>query len=157
MKTFIYVMATSALLLAPGSASAQTAPPDRIENSAWITRAIVYPATTPSYTGTALFKTDGTITGMPRDGKSPTVVGSWVKTGFADYTFTFVADVYDASGNFVETDVVTGVMHVNDNGLSATGTSLIEVLLSDGTVAFKQSPLTPSSFTAKRIVAGTLP
>jgi len=157
MKNFIWMIAAT-VLLGAGSAWAQPVSPHRIENSIWITRATIFPATKPSYQGTALFKADGTIAGAPRDGHSPASnPGLWVQTGYADYAFTFTADVYDNSGNFVETDVVTGVMHVNDNGLTATGTALLEVLLSDGTVAFKQPAATPSPFTATRIVAGSLP
>jgi len=157
MKSTAMNLLFSTALLVPGSLSAQSGvSPYRLDGSVWIFRATIYPATTPTYQGTALFKSEGTLGGLPRDGHgSETIAGVWTRVGPQDYSFTFVADSYDSSGNFVESDVVTGVLHVSDDGLSATGTSLLERLDTAGKVIQPRFP--PTSFMGTRIVAGTLP
>lgn len=157
MKSTAMNLLIAAVLLAPGPLSAQavTSP---FDGSVWIFRATIFPGTTPTYQGTALFKADGTIQGIPRDGQgASTYAGVWTRIGFTDYAFTFVADSYDSSGHFQESDVVSGVMHVGDDGVSATGTSLIEILDTAGHVIFKQPASAPTSFTGVRLIAGTLP
>src|SRR5437879_506167 len=101
-RTAINLMIAGALL-APGLLLAQPGvSPNRLDGSVWITRATIPPQTTPSYQGTALFRADGTLGGAPRDGHgSTTTTGVWTRVGPQDFAFTFAADGYDSSGNFV--------------------------------------------------------
>lgn len=157
MKNYALIALLGAALAAPQITSAQ-ASAYRIAGTVWVTRAIIAPATTPAYTGTATFRQDGTLSGLPRDGHgSGLVAGVWEQTGLRDFTFTFAADVYDNAGNYVNTNFVSGAMHVNDDGVTATGTTSVEVVDTTGTVLFKQPSAAPSSFTAVRLAAGALP
>jgi hypothetical protein len=159
MRSFAIAFWTVVAITAPGSVNAQQwYSPTKIDGSVWITRAMIPPQTTFSYTGTALFRSDGTLGGAPRDGTgSSTTTGVWIRSGYQDYSFTFTGDVYDSSGNFVNTNVVAGTMHVSDDGLTATGTSLLQILDTTGKILFQQPAANPTPFKANRITAGTLP
>lgn len=160
MKSLAIGSWIAAAVITPASLSAQQQwySPTKIDGSVWLTRAMVPPQTTFSYTGTAVFRADGTVGGPPRDGLgSVTTSGVWTRSGYQDYSFTFAADVYDGTGNFVSTNVVSGLMHVSDDGLSATGTSLVEIIDTTGKVLFQQPSAAPTPFKATRIIPGSLP
>jgi hypothetical protein len=105
---------------------------------------------TPVYVGTAQFLANGTLSGSPTDQHSGPTIGQWSRTGNYEFAFTFVADTFDSSGAFANTHRVRGTLTLSDDGLSATGKIVLEILDTTGKVIFT-APF-PTTFTGARLV-----
>jgi hypothetical protein len=156
MKNLLSAIFLASGLLLPQAVFAQTTsnlPPNA--EGVWIFHANLPPQAGTgstggiSYAGTTRFSTDGSISGSTLDQHTGASFGVWVKTGYRDSAFTFLSDTYDSSGNYLNTNRIRGTMTVSLDGLSSTGTTLLEILDKTGKVIFT-TPAT-STFTGMRL------
>jgi hypothetical protein len=160
MTNLLRALAASAFLI-PIAASAQSTTSTLKVDGVWIFHANLPPQAGNGnnggigYAGTARFASDGSISGTSLDQHTASSFGQWAEASYHQYNFTFLSDTYDAQGNYANTNRVRGVMILSDDGLTATGTTLLEILDKTGAVVFK-SPAT-SSFTGTRVVILPLP
>lgn len=145
--SFCNLMIVAAVLV-PGTMLAQSARSIQQLNGTWIFRAAFPGQTQPVYTGTARFLADGTFSGPPNDQHTGPVFGEWIRTGKGEFAFTFVANTYDDAGNFRTTNRVRGMMTLTDDGLSATGKTMVDVLDTTGQVILSIQ----ATFTGTRMV-----
>ncbi len=144
----VVALAQSGQAIHPGTALAQTTHSSQVEG-VWVFRATLPGQPGPSYIGTARFAKDGTIAGTPVDQRTGGTLGDWTRTGNHEFAFIFVADTFDTAGNFVNTHRVRGMLTVGDDGASATGKTILEILDTTGKVIFT-SPA-PTAFTGARL------
>jgi hypothetical protein len=144
----LVVLAQSGSAIQEGTALAQTAHSGQVQG-VWLFRATFPGQPGPTYIGTARFGKDGTISGTPVDQRTGGTLGEWARTGNQEFAFVFVADTFDRAGNFVNTHRVHGMLTVGDDGLSATGKTILEILDTTGKVIFT-SPA-PTAFTGERL------
>ncbi len=146
MKRLLFKFTLAAALLVPGAAMAQSST-QRLDGT-WIFRASFPGAPQPVYVGTAQFTADGRFSGPPIDTFTGPVVGEWIRTGNQEFAFTFLANTYQTTGGFQSTHRVRGIMTVSSDGLSAAGTTKLEVLNSAGQVIATAA----TAFTGARMV-----
>lgn len=155
MKTSLVSLLFASVLLCPGAGFAQPNEGSGHVNGRklegiWTFRASFPGQTGPVYVGTARFHADGTFSGPAIDQHSGPTTGEWIATGHMEYAFVFLADTFDGSGNFAGTHRVRGMLRLAQDGLSATGETILEIIDTTGTVIFTSPGPTP--FTGTRTV-----
>ncbi len=151
MKRTLWSLLMAAVLLLPGTALAEYSQDVSKLDGTWMFRGFLAgPAQPPVYVGTAQFLANGTLSGSPTDQHSGPTIGQWSRTGNYEFAFTFVADTFDSSGAFANTHRVRGTLTLSDDGLSATGKIVLEILDTTGKVIFT-APF-PTTFTGARLV-----
>jgi len=142
MKNLLSSLFIVSALLVPGTAPAQ---PSRAPDvtGIWIFWGLLPGQAQPSYVGTAQFQGNGTLSGAG-------IMGQWVRTGKQDFAFTFLANTYDASGNYTGTHRVRGMMTVGDDGITVAGKTLLDILDPTGAVIFTSPG--PTTFTGLKLV-----
>ena len=150
MKSLFWhrIIVAAVLSAVPGTVLAEPAQSLQRLDGMWIFRATFPGQTQPVYTGTARFLADGTFSGPPNDQHTGPVFGEWIRTGKGEFAFTFVANTYDDAGNFRTTNRVRGMMTLSDDGLSATGKTMVDIFDTAGQVILSRT----SPFTGTRIV-----
>jgi hypothetical protein len=157
MNSLFSKLIVAFVLLIPATAFAQHEQSVQKLDGFWIFHANLPPqagaggsAGGPGYAGSARFLPDGTLAGSPVDQHSGPLFGEWVRTGYHEFAFTFVSDAYDGSGNYLNTNRVRGTMTVSDDGLTATGRTLLEILDKTGKISFTAPAQT--TFTGTRLI-----
>ena len=141
MRSVFLNLFISVALLVPGAAMAQPAKAKNV-TGIWMFWALLPGQTEPSYVGTANFEANGTLSGS--------APGEWVRTGNQEFAFTFLANTYDSSGKYTDTHRVRGMLTLGDDGFTATGKTLLEILGPTGAVVFTSPG--PTTFTGAKLV-----
>ena len=150
MKRILFLLMIAAVVLTPVLALANDGHSPDSPVGLWIFRITFAPGASPVYGGTVRFRLDGSLAGPGKDGlKNSEVNGEWIRVGRGEFAFTFVVDTYDDSGTFQSTHRVRGMMTISEDGLSASGKTILEILDTSGNVV-PPSPLT-STFIGSRI------
>ncbi len=144
MKSLLGNLLISTVLLLPGTAHAQHTKALNV-TGIWIFWALLPGQTQPSYVGTPEFEANGTLSGG-----GGAQVGKWVRTGNQEFAFTFLANSYDSSGKYTDTHRVRGMLTLSDDGFSATGKTLLEILDPTGAVIFTSPG--PTMFSGVKLV-----
>lgn len=150
MKNLLRGLLIVATVLTPASLDlrAQSAPSVQRLKGIWIFRAIFPGQNQPAYTGTARFLADGTISGPPIDQRTGPTLGDWIRTGNKEFAFTFVANAYDDAGNFRSTNRVRGMMTLGDDGLTASGKTMVDIFDRTGQIVLSST----ATFTGTRVI-----
>jgi hypothetical protein len=154
MKRLLLTLSLVFALLVPGTVMAGPFPPVRTVVGTWAFYANFPGVPVPVYIGTATFKPNGSLSGLPLDQHTGATVGEWTRTGPRDFAFTFVADTFDSEGKYANTHRVRGTITVDDYGLGASGKAMLEILDQSGQVIVTAPQ---NTFVGTRIVVLPLP
>ena len=141
MNSLLRNLLIAAILLATASPDVRAQSVQSIQRleGIWIFRALFPGQPQPVYTGTARFLADGTFSGPPNDQRSGPTVGDWTRTANREFAFTFVANTYDDAGNFRTTNRVRGMMTLGDDGLTATGRTIVDIFDAAGHIVLSRT------------------